>query len=123
MTYDDFQDLPLAERQALIKEDCLAYDAMVAEHILRPLATQASPGPWYRNHGCVTASMKVGPDGKPDGKPYYERFLFNVERERGYYGTEADARWICAANPRTITKLLDLVQALKAERDALKATA
>lgn len=115
LTTNDYFKLTREERDKLKKELPCILEAILLESLLRPLAEKASPGPWYRSHGCITASMGKTPDGKPDQKPYWQRFLFNVERNDNLVGTEADARWVAAANPYSITKLLDVVISLREE--------
>lgn len=120
MTYDEYNLLSDEERKSFRDKNPLVYKAMILEWVLRPLAAQATPGPWYMSHGCVVGENKSKIDGTKENKPYYERFLFNVEPQKGYTGTMADARFICAANPDRITGLLDLIKNLIDENDRLK---
>jgi hypothetical protein len=102
-TYDDFTQ---EERHAMSKEDRTKLLALIAEKNLRGLVEAATPGPWYRSHGCISAPGL--------------KFLFDVERcaSKGLHGTEADARFISASNPKKVGELLDLICALLEERDA-----
>ena len=121
MTLEQFIAASPEERRAFHDRSSAAYDAYSVATNLRPLAAQASPGPWFRSHGCVTASHPKDSQGKLIQKPIWDRFLFSVEREKNMHGTEADARWICAADPYRVGKLLDATEALVIENENLRA--
>lgn len=104
-TYDDYTQ---EERSAMAREDRAKLKALQAEKIMRGLVDAATPGPWYRTHGCISAmGMK---------------FLFDVERNgaKGLHGTEADARYIAASNPKKTGELLDLITLLLKQREAAR---
>ena len=82
---------------------------------LRRLAQAATPGPWY-----VTGKLTRYVEARIDGGLIQEVAACGPTKADGGYGPqqEANARLIAAANPATISELLDRLEA--AESDALE---
>lgn len=85
---------------------------------LRRLAQAATPGPWY-----VTGKLTRYVEARIDGGLIQEVAACGPTKADGGYGPqqEANARLIAAANPATISELLDRLEAAEEERDAYKA--
>ena len=85
---------------------------------LRRLAQAATPGPWY-----VTGKLTRYVEARIDGWLIQEVAACGPTKADGGYGPqqEANARLIAAANPATISELLDRLEAAEKERDALRA--
>ena len=85
---------------------------------LRRLAQAATPGPWY-----VTGKLTRYVEALIDGGLIQEVAACGPTKADGGYGPqqEANARLIAAANPATISELLDRLEAAEKERDALRA--
>lgn len=85
---------------------------------LRRLAQAATPGPWY-----VTGKLTRYVEARIDGGLIQEVAACGPTKADGGYGPqqEANARLIAAANPATISELLDRLEAAEKERDALRA--
>jgi hypothetical protein len=84
---------------------------------LRRLAQAATPGPWI-NHG-----RQPNVAGLPHSAVAAKTLLARVYSE-AYGDVEqetANASFIAAANPATISELLDRLEAAEKERDALRA--
>ena len=77
---------------------------------LRRLAQAATPGPWY-----VTGKLTRYVEARIDGGLIQEVAACGPTKADGGYGPqqEANARLIAAANPATITELLDRLEATK----------
>ena len=82
---------------------------------LRRLAQAATPGPWY-----VTGKLTRYVEARIDGGLIQEVAACGPTKADGGYGPqqEANARLIAAANPATISELLDRLEAAEKERDA-----
>ena len=85
---------------------------------LRRLAQAATPGPWY-----VTGKLTRYVEARIDGGLIQEVAACGPTKADGGYGPqqEANARLIAAANPATISELLDRLEAAEKERDELRA--
>lgn len=85
---------------------------------LRRLAQAATPGPWY-----VTGKLTRYVEARIDGRLIQEVAACGPTKADGGYGPqqEANARLIAAANPATISELLDRIEAAEKERYALRA--
>ena len=99
---------------------------------LRRLAQAATPGPWY-----ATGKLTRYVEARIDGGLIQEVAACGPTKADGGYGPqqEANARLIAAANPATISELLDRLEAaeksdaesiamyrkVREERDALRA--
>ena len=85
---------------------------------LRRLAQAATPGPWY-----VTGKLTRYVEARIDGGLIQEVAACGPTKADGGYGPqqEANARLIAAANPATISELLDRLEAAEKERDELHA--
>ena len=85
---------------------------------LRRLAQAATPGPWY-----VTGKLTRYVEARIDGELIQEVAACGPTKADGGYGLqqEANASLIAAANPATISELLDRLEAAEKERDALRA--
>ena len=85
---------------------------------LRRLTQAATPGPWY-----VTGKLTRYVEARIDGWLIQEVAACGPTKADGGYGPqqEANARLIAAANPATISELLDRLEAAEKERDALRA--
>ena len=83
---------------------------------LRRLAQAATPGPWY-----VTGKLTRYVEARIDGGLIQEVAACGPTKADGGYGPqqEANARLIAAANPATISELLDRLEA--AEKDVTEA--
>lgn len=81
---------------------------------LRRLAQAATPGPWY-----VTGKLTRYVEARIDGGLIQEVAACGPTKADGGYGPqqEANARLIAAANPATISELLDRLEAAEKERD------
>lgn len=82
---------------------------------LRRLAQAATPGPWY-----VTGNLTRYVEARIDGGLIQEVAACGPTEADGGYGPqqEANARLIAAANPASVSELLDRLEA--AEADALE---
>lgn len=82
---------------------------------LRRLAQAATPGPWY-----VTGKLTRYVEARIDGGLIQEVAACGPTKADGGYGPqqEANARLIAAANPATISELLDRLEAAEKECDA-----
>src|SRR5690606_30906698 len=87
---------------------------------LRELLEKATPGPWF--HGAKNGEHKycvydkvcwTDDDGRHGETP---NMVVHVSPDDGKYH---DAAYIAAANPATVTALLDENEALRGERDVL----
>ena len=85
---------------------------------LRRLAQAATPGPWY-----ATGKLTRYVEARIDGGLIQEVAACGPTKADGGYGPqqEANASLIAAANPATISELLDRLEAAEKERDALRA--
>ena len=85
---------------------------------LRRLAQAATPGPWY-----ATGKLTRYVEARIDGGLIQEVAACGPTKADGGYGPqqEAIASLIAAANPATISELLDRLEAAEKERDALRA--
>ena len=85
---------------------------------LRRLAQAATPGPWY-----ATGKLTRYVEARIDGGLIQEVAACGPTKADGGYGPqqEANARLIAAANPATISELLDRLEAAEKERGALRA--
>lgn len=85
---------------------------------LRRLAQAATPGPWY-----VTGKLTRYVEARIDGGLIQEVAACGPTKADGGYGPqqEANARLIAAANPATISELLERLEAAEKGRDALRA--
>lgn len=85
---------------------------------LRRLAQAATPGPWY-----VTGKLTRYVEARIDGGLIQEVAACGPTKADGGYGPqqEANARLLAAANPATISELLDRLEAVEKECDALRA--
>ena len=85
---------------------------------LRRLAQAATPGPWY-----VTGKLTRYVEARIDGGLIQEVAACGPTKADGGYGPqqEANVRLIAAANPDTISELLDRLEAAEKERDELRA--
>ena len=85
---------------------------------LRRLAQAATPGPWY-----ATGKLTRYVEARIDGGLIQEVAACGPTKADGGYGPqqEANARLIAAANPATISELLDRLEAAEKERAALRA--
>lgn len=85
---------------------------------LRRLAQAATPGPWY-----VTGKLTRYVEARIDGGLIQEVAACGPTKADGGYGPqqEANARLLAAANPATISELLDRLESAERERDALRA--
>ena len=83
---------------------------------LRRLAQAATPGPWY-----ATGKLTRYVEARIDGGLIQEVAACGPTKADGGYGPqqEANARLIAAANPATISELLDRIEAAEKE-NALK---
>ena len=81
---------------------------------LRRLAQAATPGPWY-----ATGKLTRYVEARIDGGLIQEVAACGPTKADGGYGPqqEANARLIAAANPATISELLDRLEAAEKERD------
>ena len=81
---------------------------------LRRLAQAATPGPWY-----VTGKLTRYVEARIDGGLIQEVAACGPTKADGGYGPqqEANARLIAAANPATISELLDRLEEAEKERD------
>ena len=84
---------------------------------LRRLAQAATPGPWY-----VTGKLTRYVEARIDGGLIQEVAACGPTKADGGYGPqqEANASLIAAANPATISELLDHLEVAEKERDKLK---
>ena len=84
---------------------------------LRRLAQAATPGPWY-----VTGKLTRYVEARIDGGLIQEVAACGPTKADGGYGPqqEANASLIAAANPATISELLDRLEAAEKERDVLR---
>lgn len=84
---------------------------------LRRLAQAATPGPWY-----VTGKLTRYVEARIDGGLIQEVAACGPTKADGGYGPqqEANARLLAAANPATISGLLDRLEAAEKERDDLR---
>ena len=82
---------------------------------LRRLAQAATPGPWY-----ATGKLTRYVEARIDGGLIQEVAACGPTKADGGYGPqqEANASLIAAANPATISELLDRLEAAEKERDA-----
>ena len=80
---------------------------------LRRLAQAATPGPWY-----VTGKLTRYVEARIDGGLIQEVAACGPTKADGGYGPqqEANARLIAAANPATISELLDRLEEAEKER-------
>ena len=80
---------------------------------LRRLAQAATPGPWY-----VTGKLTRYVEARIDGGLIQEVAACGPTKADGGYGPqqEANARLIAAANPATISELLDRLEETEKER-------
>ena len=85
---------------------------------LRRLAQAATPGPWY-----ATGKLTRYVEARIDGGLIQEVAACGPTKADGGYGPqqEANASLIAAANPATISELLDRLEAAEKECDALRA--
>ena len=85
---------------------------------LRRLAQAATPGPWY-----ATGKLTRYVEARIDGGLIQEVAACGPTKADGGYGPqqEANASLIAAANPATISELLDRLEAVEKERRALRA--
>ena len=85
---------------------------------LRRLAQAATPGPWY-----ATGKLTRYVEARIDGGLIQEVAACGPTKADGGYGPqqEANARLIAAANPATISEILDRLEAAEKERDELLA--
>lgn len=84
---------------------------------LRRLAQAATPGPWY-----VTGKLTRYVEARIDGGLIQEVAACGPTKADGGYGPqqEANARLIAAANPATISELLDRLEAAEREAERMK---
>ncbi|HBO3174871.1 TPA: ead/Ea22-like family protein [Pseudomonas aeruginosa] len=84
-------------------------DQIMADHAeLRRLAKAATPGPWeYQAPLKILAADRTS-------------IVLIALSHANYREDEANSRLIAAANPKTILALLDEIDRLKAENDALR---
>ncbi|HEJ3365170.1 TPA: ead/Ea22-like family protein [Pseudomonas aeruginosa] len=86
---------------------------------LRRLAKAATPGPWVtdaQKNGAIFNIESESGDmciAMSQENPAPTRLEINEQRR-------ANAEWIAAANPKTILALLDEIDRLKAENEALR---
>ena len=82
---------------------------------LRELAKEARPGPWHMHdsHGVYVAALI-------DGEQICVADMSPDSSLPGWYGKRQDAAFIAAANPTTVLALLDEIDALRSEQDALR---
>ncbi|WP_324628478.1 ead/Ea22-like family protein [Pseudomonas aeruginosa] len=86
---------------------------------LRRLAEVATPGPWVtdaQQNGAIFNIESESGDmciAMSQENPAPTRLEINEQRR-------ANAEWIAAANPKAIIALLDEIDGLKAEKDALR---
>ena len=87
---------------------------------LRRLAQAATPGPWY-----ATGKLTRYVEARIDGGLIQEVAACGPTKADGGYGPqqEANARLIAAANPATISELLDRLEAAEKERESWKGLA
>jgi len=99
---------------------------MIDEQKLRELCSNATPGPWY---------LRTNRHPETDGRPW--GWLDTKEPGSGSQApppgvsvtwtrgerSEANARFIAAANPAALLALLDELQSLRSERTAWRVTA
>ena len=91
---------------------------MIDTKELRQLAQDATPGPWY-----ATGKLTRYVEARIDGGLIQEVAACGPTKADGGYGPqqEANARLIAAANPATISELIERLRAAEKERDALRA--
>ena len=87
---------------------------------LRRLAQAATPGPWY-----ATGKLTRYVEARIDGGLIQEVAACGPTKADGGYGPqqEANASLIAAANPATISELLDRLEAAEKERESWKGLA
>lgn len=95
---------------------------MIDEQKLRELIAEATPGPWFVVGQPWNPKADFIVAGSPD--PHMGRYVADTEDFDGEgQNVQENAAWIAAANPATISALLDELQSLRSERTAWRVTA
>ena len=90
---------------------------MIDINELRRLAQAATPGGWYVARGNYVYGVKEVTDGEEVWHPV----IACTDDDEVSINFEGNANFIAAANPATISELLDRLEAAEKERDALRA--